>query len=326
MEKRMFFLMVIVFVWTVFISPGWAQKKPIQLKAVQFVNMGNPGESGFHLLVDMINKAAKGELVLKVVGGPESMPGRQQPEAVRTGAIDIAFVASSWYKSIVRVTPLIKMSLLKPWEERKTGFYDFLVEEHQKQGLRYIGNAHVYGPFYLYSKEPIQNVEGLKGKRFRHSPAYPFFPAFGIKPITASHSEIYQGLERNLFDGLAINHTNFINLRLYEVCKYIVGPAFYNHGAASVIMNLAKFNGLPEHLQKVILDSMEKAEPAIIEMDKSIQVENWKTLEANGMKHIQWAPEESKVFLDKVNQSMWDVEGKKLKPDIVEKMKKMMGY
>ncbi|MBW1804607.1 MAG: hypothetical protein JRJ85_28250, partial [Deltaproteobacteria bacterium] len=168
--KRMnvaFFIFVVILGLA---SVAWA-KKPVTLKAVQFINLGNPGESGFHLLVDMINKETKGELVIKIVGGPEATPGRQQPEAVRTGAIDIAFVPGSWYKSMVPVNPLMFLSLLKPWEERKSGLFDFLVEDHKKAGLRYIGDAGFGGGFYFYSREPIPNIAGLKGKRFRHSPA-----------------------------------------------------------------------------------------------------------------------------------------------------------
>ena len=324
--KRLNFLFVIAVVMVCLTSPALAQKKPIQLKAVQFVNFRNPGESGFHLLVDMINKAAMGELVIKIAGGPESIPGRQQPEAVRTGAVDIAFVPAPWYKSMVPIGGLMNLRLLDPWEERKTGFYDFVVEEHEKAGLRYIGNAHCLGTFFLYSKEPIYSLEGLKGKRFRHSPAYPFFTALGIKPITAAHSEIYAGLERHVFDGLAINHTNFIDLHLYEVCKYIVGPTFFHHTTAAVIMNLGKFNSLPNHLQELILQSMEKAEPLIKEKENEIDAKNWKTLEAKGMKHIKWSPEDNKTFLDIVTQVTWEVEGKKLKPGVGDKMKKMMGY
>ena len=62
---------------------------PIELKTAQFLDAGNPGEKGFHLLVDTINNSAKGELVIKIVGGPESIPARTQPEAVRLGAVDI---------------------------------------------------------------------------------------------------------------------------------------------------------------------------------------------------------------------------------------------
>ncbi len=320
--KVAFFIFFVIFG----LASGASAKKPITLKAVQFINLGNPGEDAFHLVVDMINKAAKGELVIKIIGGPEVTPGRQQPEAVRTGAIDIAFVPGSWYKSMVPVNPLMFLSLLEPWEERKSGLFDFLVKEHEKAELHYIGEAGFGGGFYFYSIEPIHSIEGLKGKRFRHSPAYPFFPAFGIKPVTASHSDIYPGLERKVFDGMAFTHTNVINLRLYEVCKYIIGPGFYHHGFAPIIMNLAKFKSLSPHLQKVITDSMEKAEP-LMKVKKNARIEEtWKTLESNGMKHITWSPEENKVFLDKVNRVTWEVAGKKLKPGKLEKMKKMMGY
>ena len=306
-------------------SGVWA-KKPIKMKAVQFINIGNPGEAGLHLLIDMINKGAKGELVIKIAGGPETIPGRQQPEAVRTGAVDMAFVPAPWYKSMVPIAGLMNLRLLEPWEERKTGLYDFVVEEHKKAGLRYIGNGHCLGTFHLFSKEPITSLDGLKGKRFRHSPAYPFFKALGLKPITAAHSEIYSGLERNVFDGLGTNDNSFVSLHLYEVCKYIVGPSFFRHTTASIIMNPRKFNSLPKHLQELVLDSMKKAEPLIKEKENEIEANNWKAMEANGMKHIKWSPEDNKTFMDIVTQVTWKVEGKKLKPGMVDKMKKMMGY
>lgn len=326
MKKNTILTFTIMVVLTILCSQGWAKNNSIQLKAVQFLNFGNPGESGFHLLVDMINEASQGQLNIKIVGGPESIPGRQQTEAVKTGAVDIAFVPAPWYKSMLPVGPIMNVSLLDPREERESGFYNYLVNEHEKIGIRYIGNAHVQGPFYLYSKEPINNLEGLKGKRFRHSPAYPFYQAIGLTPITSAHSEIYPGLERSMFDGLAINHTNFINLNLYEVCKYVIGPGFYPRGAAAVIMNLDKFEGLPDELQEVIINSMEKAEPIIRKMDKDIEKVNWETLESKGVKHIEWSAEENEIFLNKVIEVTWEVEGKKFDPDVLKEIKKMTGF
>ena len=43
-------------------SMALAQQKQIKLKAVQFVNMGNPSEKPFHYFVDSVNKQAKGAL------------------------------------------------------------------------------------------------------------------------------------------------------------------------------------------------------------------------------------------------------------------------
>ena len=67
-------------------STAVAQKKPIKLKAVQFVNMNNPTEKPFHYFVDSVNKQANGELIIEIVGGPDSIAGTDQPEAVRMGS------------------------------------------------------------------------------------------------------------------------------------------------------------------------------------------------------------------------------------------------
>jgi len=104
--------------------------------------------------VDTINKAAKGELVIKIVGGPESIPPRSQPEAVRLGAVDMAFVPCSWYQSIVPEAAVMNLSKLEPWDERKTGWFDYLVEKHQKAGLRYVGTSDIAARFILWQRIP----------------------------------------------------------------------------------------------------------------------------------------------------------------------------
>ena len=286
-----FLAMVVVLVASV--SPCAAAEKTIKLKAVQFVNLGDPSEKGFHLLVDMINKAAKGEMTIEIAGGPEAIPNPRQPEAVRAGAVDIAFVPCGWYIPILPVAAVMGLSRLEPWDARKTGLQDFLVEEHKKVGFRFLGPTDFAGHFWLYAKEPIDSLAGLKGKRFRHTPTYPFFKAFGITPITAAMSDIYSGLERNLFDGLAIKHNSFIALSLYEVCKYVIGPGFWPNFSAVTIMNEAKFGGLPKHLQSLIVDTEEKAEPLMKQVQAPIIDQHWAILKKNGVKHIEWSPQDT---------------------------------
>ena len=306
-------------------SAVWAAK-PIKLKAVQFVPMGNPGEKSFHLVVDMINKASNGELNIKIVGGPEAIPGRQQPEAVRTGAVDICYDPVSRYRSTVPVALLMNLSLLNAQQERESGFYDFLVKEHEKGGFRYFLNADVMAPFHLYSKTPIEGPQELKGKRFRHSATYMFYDAVGLVPVTAAAGEIYTGLERSLFEGLTINHTQFIHYNLYEVAKYVIGPGIWARGSASIIMNLQKFNSLPKHLQDVIVDVIEKAEPLIDDLHKEIVSSQTKKLESHGVKHIEWSPEDSKSFLDTVNKAAWEKWSEDMSQEQVSEIRKMMGY
>ncbi|MBW2036951.1 MAG: TRAP transporter substrate-binding protein DctP [Deltaproteobacteria bacterium] len=324
--KRVICLVSILAVLVGITSVALAERKPIKLKAVQFLNLGNPAEKGFHLVVDSINKAAKGELVIEIVGGPEAIPARQQMESVRVGAVDMCWVPSAWYKSVVPAAAVMGLSRIEPWEGRKSGLYDFLVKEHKKAGLRYVGPSDVGGPFFLYAKEPLKSPAELKGKRFRYSPTHAFFKAVGLVPITVGHGDIYTGLERNLLDGLALKHATFINLSLFEVCKYVVGPGYWGKYSTATIINEGKFGALPKHLQDLILNTQEKKEHQVKELELSLLEGQWKTLREKGVKHIKWPPEDSKAFLEVVDRAGWKVLGSKLPPGMADKLKKMMGY
>jgi len=301
-------------------------KSVIELKAVQFLNIGNPGEQGFHLLIDTINDAAKGELVIKLAGGPESIPPRKQPESVRLGAVDMAFFPCDWYAPIVQEAAIMKLVRLTPWEARESGWFDYLVEKHKAAGMRFIGTADVIGPFNMYSKEPIKNMEGLRGKRFRHTPTYVWFKDLGLTPVTTGNAEIYTALERNLLEGFATKIPSVAQFHLYDVCKYIIGPQFWPHSSVVTIMNEKKFQSLPNHLQALILESQKKAEKPMYALRDELYSKTWKTLMENGMQHIEWSPEESKAFLDKIDELTFKARTKGISSEELARIKKMMGY
>jgi TRAP-type C4-dicarboxylate transport system substrate-binding protein len=303
-----------------------ADQTPIELKAVQFVYIGSTGQRGFHLFVDRVNKACSGELTIKIAGGPESIPATQQVEAVRGGAVDVAMVPSSWYANIVPVAAVMNLSKLEPWDQRKSGFHDYLVQEHRKEGIHFIGVGNVGDPFYLYAREKIGNPTELKGKRFRHSPTYPFFKDFGMIPITTSQSDMYTGLERNLFVGVANKHDGFIQNNLFEVCKFVIGPGFWPYSGNVILMNEKRFSGLPKRLQGIILRAQEEAEPVMKDIQEKLNIEAWGILKKNGVTHVEWSREDAASFLDKINEITWLARTKNMPPDVAARVKKMMGY
>jgi TRAP-type C4-dicarboxylate transport system substrate-binding protein len=326
MMKRLTCLLVILVLLVGVTSVALAEKKPIKLKAVHFLRQGDQSLKIFNLFVDSVNKAAKGELFIEIQGGPESIPGRQQPEAVRNGFVDLCFVPCAWYKAICPPAAVMGLSRLEPAKGRKSGLHDFLSEEHKKVGLRFIGSNGTSNKFWMYAKKPIKSPDELKGLRFRHSPTYTFFKGIGLIPISARLSDIYSGLDRNLFVGLATKHSSFIHFSLYEVCKYVIGPGFWPYYSVATIMNESKFDQLPKHLQELILGAEEKLEQRIIELTSPLIDKLWKKLEQEGVKRVQWSAEDSKMYLDKIDQITWEIRGKKLPPGMADKMKKMMGY
>ncbi len=148
----------------------------------------------------------------------------------------------------------------------------------------------------------------------------------GLVPITVGHGDIYTGLDRNLLDGLALKHATFINLSLPEVCKYVVGPGYWGKYSTVSIFNEGRFAALPQHLQNLIINTQKKEERQIKTMELSLLEGQWKTLREKGVRHIKWSPEDSKSFLETVDQAAWKIHGKRLAPGMAEKVKKMMGY
>ena len=307
-------------------SNALAQKTPIKMKGVQFLNLGTPSEKGFHRFIELVNEGAKGELVIEIAGGPETIGGRKLAEAVRSGAVDFGYLPCGWYAPNVPAAAVMGLSRIDTLEGRKNGFHAFLVEEHKKAGIRFIGANDYSGPFNMFATKPINNPRDLKGMRFRHSPTYSFFKGLGIVGITVEHADLYSGLERGLFVGLYTKLGTFLELSLDEVCKNIVGPGFWPDYSTVTIMNERRYESLPKHLQDVIQNAELRTEQELPGIMAPI-IKGWNDdADKKGMKRIAWSPEDTKWYLDKIDELSWEARVAKLPPGMADKMKKMMGF
>jgi TRAP-type C4-dicarboxylate transport system substrate-binding protein len=68
----------------------------------------------------------------------------------------------------------------------------------------------------------------------------------------------YNGLERNVVDGLSMPYDVMLALNIFEVTKYILHMPSESR-AFHVVMNKDSFNNLPADLQEIFVDSLEEA-------------------------------------------------------------------
>src|SRR5712675_949785 len=114
---------------------GWPSGAHAQstLKAISFIPKNDPVLAMANTWVSEVNSKLSGKVRINYVGGPEVITRFQQVEALRTGVIDIIFVPSGDYQDQVPTSPAFVLSKLSPSEERRSGFYDFMIEEHAKK-------------------------------------------------------------------------------------------------------------------------------------------------------------------------------------------------
>ncbi len=302
-----------------------AMAKEKELKAVCSLPKNHPLAAMTVEWVNRITDYCQGELRIKYLGGSEVIPPLEQVEALRKGVVQVTFSPTAYYQSIFPEGVAFTLSKLTPWEERRPGgFYDFMVERHQKIGVMYLGRW-LHSPFYLWLKDPVKNPKDLDGRKLRTTALYDrFMKALGAVPVTISPSETYTALDRGTVEGAGGPLLDVRQLGWTELCKYVIDHPFYNQNR-TILMNLDSWNSLPHDLQEKIQNLTAWFEPYMVGYFDSAMVTEWKEVEKTGMNKIHFAPSDVKFYLDTAYGVEWKALEEKV-PDLVPRLKKLTEY
>lgn len=268
----------------------------------------------FFIWEDMVKAAVAkkypGELVLQRVGGPESIPTKQQIEALRTGVVDVNYTAIGYYVGMFPASRAILLTETQPWEERENGAYDLLNKLHQEKVNSYYLGRVVTGNFQLWSRKKITEPD-LKGLRIRSNPIYnPITKFLGGTPLDIPQVDVYSSIERNLIDAYWSASIGIRNWGWHEVTKYALGPATYTLPSV-VLINLQAWNKLPKHLQTLLIDVTDQAEREEVARKDAQLKEERASLEKMGIEYVKWSPDGEAYFLKNAYGLGWDLINKK---------------
>lgn len=259
--------------------------------------------------VEEVKERSKGELIIDWIGGPEAIPMFGQHEAAISGAVDIVFTVGTFYKDRVPENASIVLSEISPMEMRETGYYDEIKEAHRKANLYYLGLPSYISGYYVWLVDPIESPTELAGLRFPSNIARdPMFKALGIVGVDIDDPEVYTGLERGVIDGHVDPIQPVWEMGFYEVSNYFIDHPWFS-GGVTLVMNLDSWNQLPEHLQKVLTDSVIVVEAAVLTQLPAIYEEFYQNIVNAGVKPIKFSTGDAKWYVDTVFSAAWkDVE------------------
>lgn len=279
------------------------------------------------MLQQKVKDKSKGELTIDLLGGPEVIPSLDQGSAIRRGVVDMGHVFSAAYSGLVPVGLTLPLSRLTPQEERQVGYYDFLKGEYAKAGLLFLGRGAVMdGPFNfnIIVKKKITRPQELAGMKIGGiSPqTNAFLREIGAVPVLLPSGEIYVALDTGVIDGHWDATNTFAALKEYELKPYLIDHGFYQNNM-TFIMNPESFNKLPQHLQKILLDSQ-------LELEKEVPVKYAQTIAESrkkcldgGMTAVTFSPADVQWYIDAAYRAGWD-EQVKLNPTLATKAKELL--
>ena len=143
-------------------------------------------------------------------------------------------------------------------------------------GMRHVTN----------NKLPINTPSDLKGLKIRVPEGKVFvdtFNALGAGATVMSFSELYSALQLGVVDGQENPPAHIITQNFNEVQDY-VSRTGHIHMGSPLIINTALFHSMPEDIQKTILETGRAYNRKHIDMIASLEAEQWKEIEARGMK------------------------------------------
>ncbi len=309
------------------VSPAEAKKVTLRAVSAWPTNDASVKED-FLPFIENVNKGMQNkypdQFEIKFIGGPEAIPVRDQPEALRVGTVEMYYGTPAYYEGIAPAANISKLTFLTPWEERESGAYDLFNQIHQeKLNAFYLGRLGNEEQFQLWLKMRVNTPGELKGKRIRVSPMYiDFVKALEAIPIETKPGDIYQALERNVVDGTYWPFTKYRSWGFHEVAKYVVGPGIYMV-CHPVLINLDAWKKLPDNLKKALMEIMEQEERTVIARDRKNAENERKLLKEAGMTFVEFSPEDTKKYIALADSSGWEGLLKKA-PDYGPKLRKAL--
>jgi TRAP-type C4-dicarboxylate transport system substrate-binding protein len=302
-----------------------AGAQEVTLRAATFLPITQAFVVPFKHFVDKVNAEGKGVLQIRVVGGPEAMPGFQQPNAVKTGVLDVAVVPSTYYKGQLFEVEALQLATKSFKEQRDTGVWDVVNKMHQER--MNVVFLCIYGDnvgFHLYlSKKPTRpdrdGMPDLTGFKLRSAPVYEdFFKFLGASTVTIEGPEVTTALERGVVDGLGWPVLGLSDFGWQKYLKYRVDPSFY-HTAIPIIVNLDKWKSLAQAQRDLLTNAGIWLETEAVRIFAELSQKDYKQQAAEGIQPLK----QSADFAKKAEDVYWATLTKQ-SPDLIPQLREIM--
>ncbi len=302
--KRQFLLLVIfgIILMGMALSAkhGFASPK-ILIKAVAGWPVTHVGNEYYKEFIKRVNDRSKGEIEIKLLGGPEVVSTFDQLKALSTEVIDMVHAAQSYYAGVVPEGTAVDLLLpneLLPFL-RESGVWDTYSQAYiERAKAVLLGNVWIGMPFYIMTNKPVSKLDDIKGLKIRGMGGLLDILAgeMGASVVRIASAEVYEGLQRGIVDGAIRNTISLIEFKEYEVLKYIIFPPFCTSSGV-VWIGEKKWNSIPKNLQNLIKEVMLETEKDAFNYYNKMDKERLKEAqEKHGMKVIYLTKDDISKF------------------------------
>lgn len=228
------------------------------------VHWGPKHHSAIHtqLFADEVNKRAEGRLRVDVFPSGQLFGIREQLGAVTSNAVEMGGIIG-----VVAFPPINKnynvvsfTGLFDSYGEQRAFFTDDPAGQAVWNDITAKSDTvllmyNPVGPVMTFSTRKLDGIETMAGLKARAliGAERPMWEALGANTVSMPTGEVYSGLQTGLIDTINSPPGSIRAFSWWEFLTHGQKPYQY-YADAYIMANATWFNGLPEDLQKLLLD------------------------------------------------------------------------
>lgn len=245
---------------------------PALAQRARVFRFGNPQptDSNYHKAMMMFadEVAALSSNKIKIETFPNSQLGsiKEMLTAVQLGTLSMTNAAPAWYSNFVSQMDVFTLPFLISSPDKLRAAFDgefgSQIEAHSEAaGFKILGSWLMGARHMVNNVHPIQTPADVAGLKFRVISSQVYLQAFramGANPVALDSAEIYLAMQQKVVDGLEYPIPDLINVKLYEVCKYV---SLTNHVTDFFVVSMNKglWDGLGSEEQGILQAAMKKS-------------------------------------------------------------------
>jgi TRAP-type mannitol/chloroaromatic compound transport system substrate-binding protein len=223
------------------------------------------GEHVVKPAIDAFNKIAGGDMQIELYYADQLVPTGELFRAMQKGTIDAVQSDDDSMASPTEVAVFggyfpfaSRYSLDVPVLFNQYGLAEIWEEEYAKVGVKHL-SAGAWDPCNFATKEPINSLEDLKGKKvFTFPTAGRFLSQFGVVPVTLPWEDIEVAVQTGELDGIAWSGiTEDYTVGWADVTNYFLTNNISGAWAGSFYANMDSWNKLPDKLKELLKVTMD---------------------------------------------------------------------
>ena len=268
------------------------------LSAVLFVPKNTTFGEIFVRFVDHVNAEGKGLVQIRLIGGPDAIPTFEQGNALKSGVVDMASVAPTFYTNLCPECDAQILAPLTTPKLKKTAFWEALNKYTGQKINSHLLTAYADGvQFHIWTSKPLPNGS-FKGMRLRTTPNYaPFFEVLGVSQVTTAPGEVLTALERGVVDGYGWPGIGMFDLGWGPHTHYRIDPGFYNV-VVNVLVNQNKWRALREDQRAFLNRQADWLEAENVRWVAERKAADDKRIKEAGIQIVNLGPNHAKVAYD----------------------------